>query len=96
MNLDHHLQKQLKALHLGGVFESLDLRLQQAQSSSLGYIEFLQLVVQDEIERREAKKLQLRLSRASFEEEKSFEGFDYAFNPKLNAKLIRDLGFVNK
>ena len=92
MNLDHHLQKQLKALHLGGVFESLDLRLQQAQSSSLGYIEFLQLLVQDEIERREAKKLQLRLSRASFEEEKSFEGFDYAFNPKLNAKLIRDLG----
>src|SRR5271157_4911010 len=34
MNLDHHLQKQLKALHLGGVSESLDLRLQQAQNSS--------------------------------------------------------------
>jgi hypothetical protein len=92
MNLDQHLQKQLKAFHLGGILESLDLRLQQAQSSSLGYIEFLQLVVQDEIERREAKKLQLRLSRASFEEEKSFEGFDYSFNPKLNAKFIRDLG----
>jgi len=54
MNLDHHLPKQLKPLRLGGFLESLDLRLQQAQSSSLGYIEFLQLVVQEEIERREA------------------------------------------
>ena len=44
MNLDHHLQKQLKALHLGGVFESLDLRLQQAQSSSLGYIEYIEFL----------------------------------------------------
>ncbi len=92
MNLDHHLQKQLKALHLGGFIDSLDLRIQQAQRSTLGYLEFLQLMVQDEIERREAKKLQLRLSRASFEEEKTLEGFDYSFNPKLNAKLIRDLG----
>ena len=92
MNLDHHLQTQLKALHLGGFIESLDLRVQQAQHSSLGYLEFLQLMVQDEIERREAKKLNLRLCRASFEEEKTLEGFDFSFNPKLNAKLVRDMG----
>jgi DNA replication protein DnaC len=92
MNLDHHLQTQLKALHLGGLIETLDLRVQQAQHSSLGYLEFLQLMVQDEIERREAKKLNLRLCRASFEEEKTLEGFDFSFNPKLNAKLVRDMG----
>ncbi len=99
MNLQHHLQEQLKVLHLGGFLQTLELRLQQVQSSSLGYIEFLQLLVQDEIERREAKKLNLRLSRASFEEEKTLEGFDFSFNPKLNAKLIRDLGnssFIEK
>jgi DNA replication protein DnaC len=99
MNLQHQLQEQLKVLHLGGFLQSLELRLQQVQSSSLGYIEFLQLLVQDEIERREAKKLNLRLSRASFEEEKTLEGFDFSFNPKLNAKLVRDLGncsFIEK
>jgi len=68
MNLQHQLEDQLKVLRLGGFLQSLELRLQQVQSSSLGYIEFLQLLVQDEIERREAKKLNLRLSRASFEE----------------------------
>lgn len=92
MNLQHQLQAQLKTLHLGGFLQTLDLRLQQAQSASLGYVEFLQLLVQDEVERRGAKKLNLRLTRASFEEEKTLEGFDFSFNPKLNAKLIRDLG----
>jgi hypothetical protein len=99
MNLQHQLEQQLKVLHLGGFLQTLELRLQQVQSSSLGYIEFLQLLVQDEIERREAKKLNLRLSRASFEEEKTLEGFDFSFNPKLNAKLVRDLGncsFIEK
>jgi len=99
MNLQHQLQEQLKVLRLGGFLQSLELRLQQVQGSSLGYIEFLQLLVQDEIERREAKKLNLRLSRASFEEEKTLEGFDFSFNPKLNAKLVRDLGncsFIEK
>jgi hypothetical protein len=62
MNLQHQLEDQLKVLHLGGFLQTLDLRLQQAQGSSLGYVEFLHLLVQDEIERREAKKLNLRLS----------------------------------
>jgi DNA replication protein DnaC len=68
MNLQHQLKEQLKILRLGGFLQILDLHLQQAQGSSLGYIEFLQLLVHDEIEHREAKKLNLRLSQASFEE----------------------------
>lgn len=99
MNLQHQLEHHLKTLRLGGLLQTLDMRLQEAQKMSLGYVEFLQLLVQDEIERREAKKLTLRLSRASFEEEKTIEGFDFTFNPKLNTKLIRDLGngaFIEK
>jgi DNA replication protein DnaC len=91
MNLDHQLKEQLKTLRLSGFLETLDLRLDQARKDSLGYLEFVQLLVQDEIERREAKKLNLRISRAAFEEEKTLEGFDFSFPQKLNAKLIRDL-----
>jgi len=99
MNLTHQLHSQLKVLRLGGLVDSLEVRLEQAQSTSMGYLEFVQLLVQDEIERREAKKLSLRLSRASFEEEKTLEGFEYAFNPKVNGRLIRDLAtcvFIEK
>jgi DNA replication protein DnaC len=90
MNLTHHLEDKLK---------TLEVRLEQAQGSQMGYIEFLHLLVQDEIERREAKKLNSRLSRACFEEEKTLEGFDFSFNPKLNGRLIRDLStcvFIEK
>jgi DNA replication protein DnaC len=99
MNLTHQLHDQLKVLRLEGLLESLEVRLEQAQSSSMGYLEFVQLLVQDEIERREAKKLSLRLSRASFEEEKTLEGFEFAFNAKVNGRLIRDLAscvFIEK
>jgi len=99
MNLDHQLQAQLKTLKLSGFLQTLDLRLKEAQKASLGYLEFFQLLIQDEVERREAKKLNLRLTKASFEEEKTLEGFDFSSNPKLNGKLIRDLGncvFIEK
>ncbi len=99
MNLTHQLHSQLKVLRMGGLLQSLEMRLKQAQNTSIGHLEFVQLLIQDEIERREAKKLSLRLSRASFEEDKTLEGFDFAFNPKLNSRLIRDLAtcvFVEK
>ena len=66
MNLDHQLQAQLKTLKLSGFLQTLDLRLKEAQKASLGYLEFFQLLIQDEVERREAKKLNLRLTKASF------------------------------
>jgi DNA replication protein DnaC len=91
MNIDHHIANQLKTLRLGGFLETLDLRLTQAREEDYDHLTFLQLMVQDEIERREAKKLAQRLSRASFEEQKSLEGFDFAFNPKIKRALITNL-----
>jgi DNA replication protein DnaC len=91
MNIDHHLMGQLKTLRLGGFLETLELRLTQAREEDYDHLSFLQLMVQDEIERREAKKLAQRLSRASFEEQKTFEGFDFSFNPKIKRALITNL-----
>ena len=99
MNIDHHIAQQLKILRLGGFLESLDLRLTQAQEEDCDHLTFLQLMLQDEIERREAKKLAQRLSRASFEEEKTLEGFDFSFNPKVKRSLIKGLAtclFIEK
>jgi DNA replication protein DnaC len=91
MNIDHHIIQQLKILRLGGFLETLDLRLKEAQQEDCGHLTFLQLMLQDEIERREARKLTQRLSRASFEEEKTLEGFDFSFNPKIKRALINNL-----
>jgi DNA replication protein DnaC len=81
----------LKKLRLSGVLQSLDIRLRQASEDELSHIEFLYRLLTDEVERREAKQLHLRLSRAAFESRKSLEDFDFAFNPSLPKSRILDL-----
>ena len=86
-----HLQSKLRALRLGGMLETLDLRLDQAGQGRLGYLEFLELLLEDEIGRRAAKGLASRVSKAHFEEQKTLEEFDWSFNPTIPAARIRDL-----
>jgi DNA replication protein DnaC len=81
----------LRTLRLSGVLETLDLRTKQSVEQQLSHVEFLGLLLQDEVERRSQNKLRLRLRRANFDPGKSLEGFDFAFNPKLNKAQIFDL-----
>jgi len=97
--IDHHLTADLRKLKLGGFGETLELRAAQAEKDELSHLAFLALMVQDEIERREAKKLTVRIQKASFEEQKTLEEFDFAFNPKIKRGTITDLAtclFVEK
>lgn len=99
MNTQHQLAAQLRVLKLGGFLETLDLRLQQAREEELPHFEFLQRIVQDEIERRETRKLANRIRSACFEEEKTLEGFDFSFNPKIRKSYVSELStclFVEK
>jgi len=85
------LQPRLKRLKLGGMLQTLELRLDQAQKERLAYLEFLELLLEDEIERRQNKALSRRIIRARFEETKTIAEFDFAFNPKVPAAQLRDL-----
>ena len=51
MTIDHHLREKLKQLKLSGVLQTLDVRLTQTQNGEIGTVEFLDLILQDEIER---------------------------------------------
>jgi DNA replication protein DnaC len=81
----------LKQLRLSGILDSLDSRNRQAIDAKLAYTEFLALLIQDEVARREHKKLALRLRRASFRAEKTLEHFDFDRLPTLNRALVHDL-----
>ena len=89
MSLTPAFVGQLKALKLGRMLDTLDVRLDQARQGQLGYLEFLQLILQDEIERRRALGLRLRLQRASFEEPKTLEEFDFACLPGIHPAADR-------
>jgi DNA replication protein DnaC len=81
----------LRQLKLSGMLDTLDARLAQAHAGELGHLDFLQVLCQDEISRRETMSLARRLRRARFETPATLEGFDFAAAPKLPAAQIRDL-----
>jgi DNA replication protein DnaC len=91
MSVNDDLVPVLKKLRLSGVLQSLDIRNRQATEDNLSHVEFLYRLLVDEVERREAKQLQLRLSRAAFDSRKSLEDFEFSFNPKLPKAKILDL-----
>jgi DNA replication protein DnaC len=90
MSLDN-IDIQLKHLRLSGLRETLEQRLQQAQENHLSHRELLNLILQDELQYREAKALARRLAQAQFEEEKTLEGLQMSFYPVKIQQLIRNL-----
>jgi len=64
MNPVPELAPHLKQLRLSGILDSLEARNRQAIDSKLAYTEFLALLIQDEVARREQKKFALRIRRA--------------------------------
>jgi DNA replication protein DnaC len=91
MNPVPELAPQLKQLRLSGILDSLDARNRQALEAKLAYTEFLSLLIQDEVARREQKKFQMRLRRATFRTTKTLEQFDFERLPKLNRALVHEL-----
>ena len=81
----------LKQLRLSGILDSLEMRNRQAIDKKLAYTEFLALLIEDEVARRDQRKLALRLRRANFRSQKTVEQFDFSFNPAINQALIQEL-----
>jgi DNA replication protein DnaC len=86
--LDHALRK----LRLGGMASTLEVRLVEAQSERQAPIDLVSALVGDELVRRQDRLLERRLKKARFRDpDKTLDGFDFAFNRKLNRKLLFEL-----
>lgn len=91
MSAAHELLPTLKQLKLSGMLETLEARLTQARAGQLGHLEFLEVLCQDELARRDAAKLTRRVRAARFDDQSTLEEFDFSFNPEIPAATIRDL-----
>lgn len=91
MNPMPELTPMLKQLRLSGILDSLESRNREAIAAKLAYPEFLALLIQDELARREQKKFNLRIRRAGFRSQKTVEQFDFNFNPTINQAFIMEL-----
>ena len=85
------IKTQLKTLKLSGMLDNLDLRLLEAQQNQLAYSEFLSIILSDETETRDMRKLKRLLTQSAMGNEKTLETFDFSFNPSINAAYIREL-----
>jgi len=81
----------MRSLRLNGMLDTLNLRLSQAQKDSIGFIQFLELLLEDEVQYRANRRLASRVTKAHFEEEKSLEQFDFNFNLRIPTQYIHDL-----
>ena len=75
------------------MLNSLELRTRQAVDDNLAHSDFLFRLLLDEVERRDAGRhsLEQRMRRASFEHQKTFDDFDFSFNPKIPKPKVTDL-----
>lgn len=93
------LRAVLKRLKLSGMTPTLPDRVAYAHKASLSSLDFLELALQDEIDRRENKNLTTRLDRAGFEEAHTFEDFDWDAPVTFDRDRVRDLfslGFLER
>lgn len=95
MEVKQHLEPKLKRLRLSGILDTLEVRNQQAIAEQWAYTEFLERLLEDEVERRAQKQLAQRLRRANLASEKTIETFDFKAAPTVNRQQVYDLSTCN-
>src|SRR5664279_4427887 len=89
--MSHPLSPKLRQLRLSGMLETLDVRVSQAVDQQLAPLEFLALLLDDELERRNQKRLVLKLALSGCDSNKTLAHFDFSAAPGINRTLIQDL-----
>ncbi len=89
--MNPHLLTKLRHLRLSGMGEALPARLAQAEGGSLSFLEFLELLVEDELLRRADRLFARRVKQATISTIKELKDFDWGFNPKIPKTRIVEL-----
>ena len=85
------LKQVLKRLRLSGMLPTLPDRIALAKQSHMDYAAFLELVLSDEISRRDDGTLERRLRAASFEELVTLEQWDDTADVQYDRQLVQEL-----
>src|SRR3989442_1557485 len=85
------LQTALETLGLKAVEARLENLLEQASKQEPSYADFLDELLNCEVEARRTRYLRARLQLAHFPFVKTFEQFDFGFQPSLDDRQIREL-----
>ena len=85
------LQPRLRQLKLSGMLDAIGARLEEARARRLDPLDFLLLLLDDELVRREAESVDRRIHHARFEDLCDLRDFDFAYNPEVPKAQIWEL-----
>lgn len=85
------LQPRLRQRKLSGMRDAIAARAEEARTRQLDPLDFLQLLLDDEVARRETQSIDRRIQRARFEEVCDLRDFDFAYNPEIPKARIWEL-----
>ncbi len=85
------LAPRLRQLRLSGMRAGIAARAEEARTRQLDPVEFLLLLLDDELTRREADGVSRTIARARFEEGCDLRDFDFAYNPQIPKAQLWEL-----
>jgi DNA replication protein DnaC len=91
------IREHAERLHLAHLAEGLDGLVDRAEQQTMGYLDFLDLILEEEVGVREGRRFRNALKLSGLPHHKGLDAFDFAFQPELDARKVRDLaalGFV--
>ena len=78
-------------LGLTHLIDTVDQLTARAEAEQLGYLEFLDHVLEEELGLRESRRFRNALKLSGLPHHKTLDEFDFAFQPELDPRKIRDL-----
>jgi DNA replication protein DnaC len=78
-------------LGLPHLTECLTDHLKRADAASMGYLDFLDLILEEELAVREERRLRHSLRISNMPHHKTLDDYDFSFQPELDPRKVRDL-----
>lgn len=87
--------RKLRDFKLSGIVRTLEVRLEEAVSRNLSHSEFLDLLLEDEVNQRTENRRKRLYGGARLPFEKGIEDFDFTFQPSVKKAEVLELSTCN-
>lgn len=85
------LLPRLRQLKLAGMHDAIAARVEEARTRQLDPLDFLLLLLEDEVARREVESVARRLQQARFDTVCDLRDFDWSYNPEIPKAQLWEL-----
>ena len=93
--MEERVANALKRLQLTHLRETLASVLSEAAKGDWTYLEFLDRILQREVDSKQGKRVRMGLQIAHFPSVRTLEAFDFSLQPSVDERLIQELATGN-